>query len=348
MGLAVLLKLFTLQAGWVERGYTYGVYPFLSHGMRLLTGWLLFSLGDVLYFAVGIFLIRAVWRGISAMRTDGFKKTAPGFLYTLIRALLVVYLLFNVLWGLNYDRRGIAYQLDLQVSRYDLQDAVQLTVALQARLNAVAAQVDTIKREQLNNTNKLFQKAIAVYSDAALKFPYLQYSHPSIKPSLYSSVGHYFGFTGYYNPFSGEAHIKTSIPVFLKPFVTTHEIAHQLGYAKENEANFVAFLASKQTSDVDVLYSMYYNLYAYAVRDVYGRDTAVAMSFKKSLHPQVTRDNEIFKAYLVSTENGVEPFISRFYDQYLKWNNQKSGVQTYNQVVALLIAYGKKYGWGAI
>jgi hypothetical protein len=89
-------------------------------------------------------------------------------------------------------------------------------------------------------------------------------------------------------------------------------------------------------------------MYAYAVNDVYRRDSALALRFRQALHPQVVRDNETYKAYLASTNNNIEPLVSRFYDQYLKWNNQKSGVQTYNQVVALLIAYGKKYGWAAI
>lgn len=346
--MALLLKLFSLHAGWVENGYTYGIYLPVSQTMRLLTGWLPFSLGDLVYFAAGLFLIRAVWKSIAAIRKKGFRKAGAAILYKIVQALLIVYLLFNALWGLNYDRQGIAHQLDLQVQPYTLRDVVQLTQTLQTRLNAVAAQVDTIERMELDTNNKLFQKAILVYDTAATAFSYLRYKSPSIKPSLYSSVGQYFGFTGYYDPFSGEAQIKTSIPVFLKPFVATHEIAHQLGYAKENEANFVAFLSSKQCSDVDFLYSMYYNLYAYAVREVYSRDSTIAKAFKKKLHPQVLRDNEILRAYFVSTENKIEPVIGRFYDQYLKWNNQKSGVQTYNQVVALLIAFGKKRGWAAI
>jgi hypothetical protein len=89
-------------------------------------------------------------------------------------------------------------------------------------------------------------------------------------------------------------------------------------------------------------------MYGYALRQVYSRDSITALAFKKTVHPQVLRDNEELKAYFKSTENRIEPLVTRFYDQYLKWNNQRSGVQTYNQVVALLISYGKKYGWSAI
>ncbi|HUQ97639.1 MAG TPA: DUF3810 family protein, partial [Chitinophagaceae bacterium] len=131
----------------------------------------------------------------------------------------------------------------------------------------------------------------------------------------------------------------------LKPFVALHEIAHQLGYAKENEANFVAFIATRHTKDPYFLYSNYYTLYRYALREVYSRDTTVAMQFEKKLHSQVRRDDAELKAYFKTTENPIEPIITRFYDQYLKWNNQKAGMQSYNQVVALLVAYEKKRGW---
>jgi hypothetical protein len=348
VAVVLVLKLVSQNESWVESGYTYGVYPVISRMMRFLTGWLPFSLGDLLYFAAGLGVIRFIWRSIRAMHKTGIRKNGGSILYKLLQTVLLVSILFNVLWGLNYNRQGIAHQLGLQVQRYDLKDAVLLTQTLQTQLNHFAAQVDTIKRNRLDANKELFQKAIKVYDTAVAQFPFLSYKNPSIKPSLYSGVGHYIGFTGYYNPFSGEAQIKTSIPVFLKPFVATHEIAHQLGYAKENEANFVAFLSSKSSRDVDFLYSTYYHLYAYAVREVYSRDSTLAKAFRQGLHPQVLRDNEILKAYFRSTENRIEPLITRFYDQYLKWNNQKAGVQTYNQVVALLVAYGKKRGWSAI
>lgn len=346
--IAILLKAFSLSPALVERWYTFGLYPFISRSFRLLTGWLPVSIGDLLYASAVIFIFVFILRSLKKARTTPAKIFWPQLFYNLIRAGLLVYIFFNALWGLNYNRQGIARQLNLQVKPYTLPDVLQLTETVQARLNQYAAQTDSIKRNELDNNTKLFQKAISVYAVAENRFPFLHYAFPSVKPSLYSRVGHYFGFTGYYNPFSGEAQIKTSVPVFLKPFVATHEIAHQLGYAKENEANFVAFLSSRQSADVDVLYSLYYDLYSYALREVYSRDTAAAMGFKKSLHPQVLRDNETFKAYFISTQNSVEPLITRFYDQYLKWNNQREGVQTYNEVVALLIAYGKKWGWQAI
>lgn len=346
--IALLLKFVSLYPARVETSYTYGFYAVLSKALRFITGWLPFSMGDVLYAAAGIRLLFYIWKIIKAIRKKAPKAFWYARLYKLSCALLGIFIVFNVLWGLNYYRQGIAHQLQLQVEPYALPEVIRLTETLQAKLNSYAAVIDTVQRARESENEKLFQKAILVYGEAQKNDPFLQYINSAVKPSLYSRIGHYIGFTGYYNPFSSEAQIKTSIPVFLKPFVVTHEIAHQLGYAKENEANFVAFLSCRQSRNPVFLYSLYYNLYRYALREVYSRDSIAARAFQTKLHPQVMRDNEVLKAYFISTENRIEPIITRFYDQYLKWNNQKEGMQSYNEVVALLIAYGKKNGWAAI
>src|SRR4051812_47246426 len=60
--LALLIKLFSLNPSWVERFYTYGFYPFISRLLRLLLGWIPFSIGDILYLAAGLFLVAKTWK----------------------------------------------------------------------------------------------------------------------------------------------------------------------------------------------------------------------------------------------------------------------------------------------
>jgi len=343
--LALFIKLFSLNADWVERYYTYGFYPFISRSLRLLFGWLPFSFGDVLYFLAFLYLLFLIGQFFIVLKRRGWKKLFS--LINLIKAgsfILFIYVVFQTLWGLNYSRQGIAKQLGLDVKAYSINDLQAVTEVLQQRLNTAAAGVDTLKRKEDNNNQYLFAGGRAAYQNAKNQFPFLKYSPASLKASLYSTIGYYFGFTGYYNPFSGEAQINTTVPSFLKPFVVTHEMAHQVGYAKENEANFVGFLACHQSTDVQFRYSVYFELYLYAIREVGKRDTVLFNGFKKTVHPLVRRDARELRNYLTKTDNKVEPFVSSFYDQYLKMNSQPKGMATYNEVIAWLIAYQKKYG----
>ena len=346
-GLALGVKLFSLFPEAVEQRYTNGLYPYFSTGLRVLLGWIPFSVGDLLYFAASLYFIYLLYRALVVLRAKGFSKVllARGVVKC-FKILLILYIWFNALWGLNYNRLGIAHQLELELQPYTLEEVTALAHDLQQQLNLYAAQADSTQK--WDAMDRLQHAAVGTYQNAQKHYPYLQYRQPTLKPSLYTHVGHYFGFTGYYNPFTGEAQVKTTIPHFIKPFVALHEVAHQLGYAKENEANFVAFLSGKHSGDAAVLYSMYYELFRYALREVAYLDTAVAAAFKARLHPRVLRDNEALKAYLLSTQNKIEPLMSFFYDRFLKANNQAEGVQTYNRVVALLVAYRKKFGSPAI
>jgi hypothetical protein len=349
LAFTIFIKLLSLNEAWVERYYTYGFYPYVSRTLRFLFGWLPFSIGDILYIVAVIYL---VYKAVKFLRVLAKRQVKQYLRWVLVKKLLHlalwIYLIFNVFWGLNYNRLGMAAQLQLDVKLYTVQDLDTLTATIQSRLNQYATMVDSTKREAMNKNHVLFNEGVAAYREIKKTMPYLVYQNPSVKPSMFSHIGHYFGFTGYYNPFTGEAQIKTTAPFFIKPFVTTHEIGHQLGYAKENEANFVAFFAGRSSANPEFRYSVYFEMYLYAIRDLSRKDSSKASEYKAQLHPQVKKDSEELIAYLIRSENPVEPWVTRFYDEFLKMNNQPKGKMTYNEVVAWLIAYQKKFGREAI
>jgi hypothetical protein len=262
----------------------------------------------------------------------------------LLRVVLIVYLLFNMLWGLNYNRQGIAAQLGLAVAPYETEELTALVRGLQERICRYGDEVNVERRARLNNHRVLLRASLAAYERVYNKFPYLRYGNPSVKPSLLSPLGPYVGFTGYYNPFTAEAQINTAVPFFVKPFVVAHEMAHQLGYAKESEANFVSYLVLRAAADPELRYSVYFEMHAYALAELRRRDPLQALLYAKTVHPRYREDGAAYLAYLDANKNGVEPFISGFYDRFLKMNNQPAGKASYNLVVAWLIAYMKKYG----
>jgi Protein of unknown function (DUF3810) len=346
---AILIKWSSYYPDWIESNYTYGIYPLISKVQRFLLGWIPFSIGDLFYtFLVLVILFRAFrFFKLLFQRKLSRKYFASG-LQQAIFFFLFVYVFFNLLWGLNYNRRGVAAQLGLDVKKYSVSDLDTLTSALQAKLNTYALTVTAGQRDSLNKKSRLFAEAAHSYEQASLKFSFLHYSPRSVKPSLFSYLGNYLGFQGYYNPFTGEAQVNTTVPRFIEPFVTAHEIGHQVGYGKENEANFVAFLACHSSISSGFKYSMYFDMYNYAIREVNRRDTALANAYQRNLHPQVKEDFRELRDFFLQYENRVEPVIMWGYGHFLKANNQPAGKETYNEVVAWLIAYYKKFGIDAI
>jgi hypothetical protein len=342
---AILIKWSSYYPDWVENNFTYGIYPIISKFQRFLFGWIPFSIGDLFYIFLSLVILFRAFRFFKLLfRKQLTRKYFASGLQQAIFFFLFVYVFFNALWGLNYNRTGIARQLGLQVKKYSLADLDTLTAALQVKLNQYALVVTEEQRDSLDKKSRLFSEATKAYRNAAHEYSFLNYNPASVKPSLFSYLGNYLGFQGYYNPFSGEAQVNTTVPRFLEPYVTAHEIGHQVGYARENEANFVAFLACRSSASAGLKYSMYFDLYSYAVREIGRRDTMLARSYQQKLHPQVIKDMKELRDFFRQYRNPVEPVIMWGYGHFLRANNQPAGKETYNEVVAWLVAYYKKFG----
>jgi len=203
------IKLFSFFPAAVERYYSMGVYLYLSRLQRILFGWMPFSFGDLVYGAVVIWLIVALIRAIRRFvrREVGWKEFFS-FGRRTVFVCLWVYVLFNGFWGLNYDRQGIASQLKLKVHAYSTDELKLLTVTLISRLNQLDSAA-RISRPGLDRHRYLFDGAILAYDNLGLNDGRWRYPFPSVKSSLFSYIGLYLGYGGYYNPFTGEAQVNT-------------------------------------------------------------------------------------------------------------------------------------------
>lgn len=347
-GLAIVIKVFSLFPDAVERYYSNGIYPFIGKLQRALFGWIPFSVGDIFYAVLILLLLRKVIVLVKKIRRREANSTYwLAGLKQFIWVVVLVYVFFNGLWALNYNRNGIASQLGLRVSNYTQEELVEVMETITERLEVLDS-VALLTRPDIRRKRNLFRNAVNAYDSLAMHIPVFDYSIKSVKPSLYSYLGNYLGFTGYYNPFSGEAQVNTTVPLFIQPFTTCHEIGHQLGYAKENEANFAGYLAAKSSSDAAFRYSVYFDLYTYSWYYLYNIDSAMARRFSERLPVTVKNDYRELKEFNRKHRNPVERVIDDLYGQYLKANEQPSGKLAYNEVIAWLVAYYKKYGKEAI
>jgi hypothetical protein len=342
--LALIIKIFSLFPQAIEKYYSTGIYPAISAFFRIVLGWIPFSIGDILYTAVLIWLIVRI---ISFTRKLVGQRIKKGYLVWLamrvVCIFLYVYISFNMLWGLNYNRRGIADQMELQIKPYsnaELESLVQIVIDQLNQYENGARD----NRAALKSKSILFSSAIQAYKNSKEQDNFLEYRHPSVKPSIFSLLGNYLGFTGYYNPFSGEAQVNTTVPLFIQPFTTCHEIGHQLGYAKENEANFAGYLSAMSSENPAFRYSASFEIYLYAASELYFRDSTLVRPLRDKLNPGIRQDIKTLRDFLRAFENPLEPYIRRLYGRYLKANGQPQGIKTYDEVTAWTIAYYKKNG----
>ena len=342
--LALLVRWYSASAARVEGSYSNGFYPPFAGFLRHVFGWLPISFGDILYGALVVFLLWRLIRGIIRLfkKRVSWKGFGMGCL-KLVAIMLAVYVYFNISWGINYNRNGIADQLNLQMEKYSNSDLQNLNGMLVEKVNAAKASLVN-SNAAYPSSPALFARVRSAYAKLDTAYPFLQYHTVSLKSSMWGWLGNYTGFTGYYNPFTGEAQVNTTVPKFLQPFICCHEVAHQLGYAKEMEANFVGYLAASASGDTLFHYSVYLDLFFYSNRNLYAMDSVAAKTYSKQLSPAVHADIDEWKKFVRSHKNPIEPVIRWIYGKYLQSNQQPQGVLAYDEVTSFLIAYYKKFG----
>ena len=324
--LVVLIKIFSLFPGAVEKYYSTGLYPVIARLQRLLFGWIPISVGDLFYAATVIWLLVNIFRICKRIIQ---KQAGRQYLLSVLRrltfTLLAVYVVFNLCWGLNYDRAGIAAQLQLQVRPYDNKDLARLLQVTVSKLNGLDS-LARLHRADLDVDSRLMEGAVGCYRNLSARDPRFAYPSPSVKASLFSTPALYLGIAGYYNPFSGEAQVNARMPSFTRPFSTCHEIGHSLGYARENEANFAGYLAAHDSDDPAFLYSVYFDMYYYAAKELYVRDSTLLVPLRESLRPAIRRDFRELLRFYRKFESPFEPVFRRVYGGYLRANRQPQGL----------------------
>lgn len=346
--LLLCIKLLSFFPTLVEQWYSNGVYPYLSYIFRLLTGWLPFSVGDLLYGGFILYLIILLFRWILFNRSLTFnwnywKKT----ILNLLLFSLLVYVSFNLFWGLNYNRKGVSHQFGYTDTSIQPEELLQTVSLLQSRVNKYYP-LALKQRASLNQELMIFKEAMGAYDKLSKSQPFLHYAPPSVKSSLFGNLGNYIGYSGYYNPFSGEAQVNTTVPRFVLPYTTCHEIAHQLGYAKEQEANFIGFLAARSISNPNFRYAVYFELYLYARPYLHRQDSMALKKLDSLLLPGVKKDVRELKQFYLRFKTPVEAWVDAFYEQYLKANQQPDGHKSYGKVMIWLVEYLRKNGEEAL
>lgn len=335
----ILVKWLARNPEWIETYYSNGIYPIVSKVFRTVFGWLPFSVGDLLYAALIILAIRYV-----VVNRNSIRQNLWSFARDIFLVLSVSYFTFHLLWGMNYYRQPLNKQLGIEAT-YTREELIDLTEKLIAKTNEIHFEItsDTaLMVEMPYSKNQILKLTKGGYLNLETSFPEWKYVKPSIKKSLFSGPLSYMGYGGYLNPFTNEAQVNSRLPKFRDPFVSSHEIGHQIGYSAENETNFIGYLAASGHEDIYFRYSANTYVLGYCLRDIQTTNEAEFDRLYAQLNPGILKNYKEVADFWAAHENPLEPVFKSIFNSFLKANNQKDGIQSYNKVVALLVNYHKK------
>ncbi|WP_367118522.1 DUF3810 domain-containing protein [Chryseobacterium sp.] len=294
-----------------------------------------FSMGDLIYIISGIFLLYYLIRLLN-------KRSRNGAMIRLLVLINIFYFTYQIFWGMLYFQTPI-------IKKLSRQEAPELNRAKIAALHYlekckitrqlvkenqhgvfVITDLKSIRQEILHQQTRL----PTYISDK--KVPQIS----AIKPSLFKSVMSFTGILGYYNPFTAEAQYNAELPSTFIPFTTAHESSHQLGFAREQEANFVGYLTGIDSGNMDLRYSTEYFTLKSLLRFISVHDPDFVKSALDHYSPAMKRDRAYEKAFILSHQGWLDDFFGFTNNLFLK-SNQQEGSVTYSYFIDLLLNYEK-------
>jgi len=333
-----LLNVFEDYPAAVEKYYSQGLYVFICKVFHPIFNLIPFSVGDVLYSVVVVYLVYLLVRFIRLLFKRQLRQ-AGNLVVGVIIGVQVGLLVFYLFWGLNYYRPSMNERLGLRDTNYTTQHLQDVTCMIIDSANATRARLTAADTTQDNKA--IFETAIKAVNKMSAASPSFRTYYPHIKPSLLTWLMNYLTTSGYCNPFTSEAQINYQIPYFERPFVACHEMSHQIGYGFEDEASFSGYLIGINSGDRLLRYSAYQDALDECMHAMRRRDTVINNELKTHISKAVRADFVAQRAYWRYYRGRISLISGIFYDDYLKANNQPHGLDTYNQMVLLLMAWYK-------
>lgn len=334
----IIVKWLSNYPEFIETYYSNGIYQLTSKVLRYVFGWIPFSVGDVFYTIAGIYIIR--WFIINRKL---IVKDTRQWILDVLTACSLLYFAFHLFWGMNYYRLPLHETLKLDYT-YTTEELQSVTEKLIDKANTIHLSItknDSVKVDVPFTKKELLKMSNEGYKNLAEIYPQLAHSPSSAKLSLYSLPLTYMGFSGYLNPLTNEAQIDGFIPLFKYPTTICHEKAHQIGYAAENETNFIGCLAAIQNKDIYFKYSGYIFALRHSLNEVYMRDENLYESLVEKINKGILKNYQEAYEFWDSYQNPLEPLFKESYSTFLKANNQDKGIESYSYAVALFVSYFK-------
>lgn len=331
-------RAFTPLADFINGTFSVAVRYLLSS----LTVYLPFSFFEMLIIVSPLLLILTVVLIVKC--THGFVGRMRA-LTALLGVISLIFTAYIFTLGIGYHTSMVSDMLDIEdkkdITAQELYYTVNLVVD---EINALAPMmnVDGGETRMPYSVDEMSARLVTALDTFSDSYGILTNYSSRVKPVYFSTVMSDLQISGIYSFFTGEANVNVEYPDYCLPFTAAHELAHQRGICRENEANFVAFLVCIGSEDDYIRYSGYLNVYEYLASALYRADKELYKSALERLSGIAIYDMRASDAIYYAHKDSILGKINdRLNDAYLKANGTE-GIVSYGYVVRLAVGYYQK------
>lgn len=341
-----------LSPGFAE-WYARYIYPLLVGSVGRLASLFPFSVSEMLLVWGLVFvlfwLVRLLWLSVCQIQKALGKKEKQEMDYRwkrfwmrsgqgAVRLLLVVFALFTFQCGINYHRQTFSQRAGLVMAKSTREELEALCRELTEQVNQAAERIAVDERGACVAGADVEERARKAMRAAAEEYPELAGYYPRAKAVWNSWALSYQQLLGIYSPFTIEANYNRDMLDYNKPSSICHELSHLRGFMREDEANFISYLACKAAKDPEFDYSGSLMAYIYSMNALYQEDVSLYREIRGQLCQQANRELSLHNAFWEQYEGPVAEASDKMNDTYLKANAQEDGTKSYGRMVDLLLA----------
>ncbi len=337
----ILLHLLTrsgrLQMMWIS---DHAIRP-IHRALSVWTSHVPFSVAELLIALLVILsIVYLVLQIIALFRKPDKLKRVYKTLISFITAGLMIYAGFCLLWGVYYYGDDFITRSGLKNDKISAGELAEVTEYFAGMANEYSALVTRDPNGVYSaDTGSIIAVSDEVYLKTEKRYPCLEGPEVRAKGVICSRIMSYVDFTGFFFPFTAEANVNTETPSAYFASTVAHELAHQRGVAKEQEANFVAVLASLEYGDPDYVYSAAVLAYTHLGNALYDADYEKWEEIYKGLDEKVLADLKANREYWQRFDTPVQKASNTVYENFLYSYNQDLGLKSYGACVDLLVNY---------
>lgn len=320
------------------------VAAFLRAVFAYATTLLPFSLAE--YILLCLPVIMTVLIVYAFKNTVQSNKKTVRYIASLVSAGALVFSVLFINFTAGYFASPIDEKLGLDKQPVSAEELYETSLYLLENVNRESKQLDYIHGSfsvMPYSLGELSDKINDAYAAVCDEHDFIQRLNTSVKPVMLSKPWTYTHVAGVYTFFTGEANINTNFPDYTLPFTVAHEMAHQRGISREDEANFIAFLVCIASNDPYIRYSGYLSVYEYTSSALYSSDEKLYYKVLSEMDARVRGEliayNDFFEEY---KDNVAETIVGGISDAYLQQQGQSAGIRSYNLVTDLAVAWFKQ------
>ena len=330
--------MFALFPNSIEILYSRFLYQFQTIE-SLVYGFAPFSVGEIVIplAVIGLF----VWFIVRLIRVKPYPARFVACVLGIMSIISVCGARFTLAWGLNYHRATIAQMLRLDVRKRPIEELADLVarLAMDASNYRALLPQDDYGVFDPGPDEEILQAATDACIALGARFSPFDRPFPKAKPLFSSELFSKMGISGVYNPLMSEANVNVDEPKLLLSAHACHELAHMAGFAREDEANFLAFLASRYSENLHIRYSGTVMALIYAENALFALDTEIHDEVRELFSDRLEHDLRDHYDYWHAQEGPVKEALEEVNDAYLKSQGEESGTESYGEMVDLLLAF---------